>query len=193
MNKAKLGILVCATIGLFACSTESSFKVNQDLTSPYVTQAQAQRDNDGDLASRLNSVLSSQFPTSKIKVVVNNNNILLVGQVKSNGDSIQAETICKKWPGTDNVFNYLTISDKPTLSTSTFMVSDAKEKVTAFFDINIENMDFIAVDNVIYIMGTNVGNLTALDTAIERMYSISKVTRVVNLEQQGPNDYTTEK
>lgn len=193
MNKIKISILVYATLGLFACSTESSFKVNQELTSPYITQAQAQHDNDKDLATRLGNVLSKQFPLSKIKVVVNNNDVLLVGQVKSNSDSIQAESVCKKWPGTEKVFNYLTLSDKPTLNTSSFMASDAQEKVKGFFDINFEVMDFIAVDNVIYIMGTNVGNLTALDTAIERMYSIPKVTKVVNLEQRGEDDYDVQK
>lgn len=193
MNKIKLSVLVYATIGLFACSTESSFKVNQELTSPYITEVQAQRDNDKDLATKLGNIISNQFPTSKIKVIVNNNNVLLVGQVKANADSIQAETICKKWPGTNKVFNYLTLSDKPALNTSYFMASDAKEKVKAFFDVNFETMDFIAVDNVVYIMGTNVGNLTALDTAIERMYSIPKVTKVVNLEQRGDNDYDVQK
>lgn len=193
MKQVKLIVIACITVSLFACSTEASFKASQQLTSPYITKAQAQRDNDSDLADRLNKILSDQVPTNRLKVVVNNNDVLLVGQVQSQNDSLQAESICKKWPGTDKVFNYLTVNDNPGLHTSYFMASDAKSKASAFYDVNVENMDFVAVDNVIYVLGTNIGNLTSLNTAIERMYNIPNVTKVVNLEQDGADDYTAQK
>jgi hypothetical protein len=41
-------------------------------------------------------------------------------------------------------------------------------------------------------MGTNVGNLDALKKAINGIYSIDNVQKVVNLEQVGPRDYAAD-
>lgn len=175
--------------GLVGCSTESSFKVNQQLTAPYVTDTDNQNNDDKALEKRLNNILSDQLPQSKIKVVVDRFNVLLVGQVLSNGDKLQAETICKKWPGTKQVFNYIDVSDQPTLDTSSSISSDAIARIKSQYDVNSDNLKVITVDNIVYIMGTNVGNLTALDTAIKGIYTIPKVRKVINLEQKGNLDY----
>lgn len=189
MKSWQLMTLVGVIGGLVGCSTEASFKVNQQLTAPYVTDADNQNNDDKALEKRLNSILSDQLPQSKIKVVVDRFNVLLVGQVLSNGDKLQAETICKKWPGTKQVFNYLDVSDKPTLDTSSSISSDAMARIKSQYDVNSDNLKVITVDNIVYIMGTNVGNLTALDTAIQGIYTIPKVRKVVNLEQKGNSDY----
>lgn len=189
MKSWQLMTLVGVIGGLVGCSTESSFKVNQQLTAPYVTDTDNQNNDDKALEKRLNNILSDQLPQSKIKVVVDRFNVLLVGQVLSNGDKLQAETICKKWPGTKQVFNYIDVSDQPTLDTSSSISSDAIARIKSQYDVNSDNLKVITVDNIVYIMGTNVGNLTALDTAIKGIYTIPKVRKVINLEQKGNLDY----
>lgn len=182
-------------IGLSAlstgCSTEASFKVNAALTAPYITNVENQRDDDLALASRLDDILGSQIPTSKIFVIVNNYNVLLVGQVASNTDKATAESICKKWPTTNLVFNYLTVSAKPELNTSSSITHEAMKRVDMQYDIDSKAIIMTTVDNVVYMMGTNVGNLTALNEVIKGIYSIDNVNKVVNLEQKGPADYVT--
>lgn len=183
-------MLLCTMIGaITACSTEASFKVNQELTSPYVTDAENQRNDDTALEKRLNNILSDQLPQSKIKVVSAGFDILLVGEVLSNSDKVQAETICKKWPGTKQVFNYLEVSDQPKLDVSSSTADDVRNRIASQYDINVNNLKVTAVGGVVYIMGTNIGNLTALQEAIKGVYTMPNVHKVVNLEIRGNLDY----
>lgn len=195
MKVIKLRYLLALVTGLSllstGCSTEASFKVNADLTAPYITNVENQRDDDLALASRLDDILGSQIPTSKIFVIVNNYNVLLVGQVASNADKATAESICKKWPTTNLVFNYLTVAAKPSLNTSSSITREAMKRVDMQYDIDSKAVIMTTVDNVVYLMGTNVGNLTALNEVIKGIYSIDNVNKVVNLEQRGPSDYVT--
>jgi hypothetical protein len=59
-------------------------------------------------------------------------------------------------------------------------------------DIIAKNLKIITVDNIVYIMGSNVGNLTSLDLAVNGIYSIHDVKKVVNLEQKGHLDYVSQ-
>lgn len=192
---SSLMILAGLLISVSSCSTEASFKVNAQLTSPYVTDEQTQKDSDTALAKRLNNVLDDQIPNSEIKVVVDHYNVLLVGQVASSNDKATAESICKKWPSTAQVLDYLTIvspPNSPSLNTNSSISSDVKNLVEAKYDLDPNAVQIITVDNVVYIFGTNVGNLSALNDVIKNTYSINKVQKVVNLEQKGDQDYTTE-
>jgi osmotically-inducible protein OsmY len=117
--------------------------------------------------------------------------VLLVGQVASNTDKATAETICKKWPSTQKIFNYLTVNAQPSLNMNSSITSDAKKRISMQYDIEPTAITVTTVDNVVYIMGTNIGNLSALDEAIKGIYSISNVNKVVNLEQKGSADYVT--
>ncbi|MBX9865937.1 MAG: BON domain-containing protein [Burkholderiales bacterium] len=184
---------ILAGVGLLAtaCSTEASFKVDAALTAPYITDSENQRDDGQALAERLDDVLDAQIPTNKIKVVVDHYNVLLVGQVASNTDKATAETICKKWPSTQKIFNYLTVNAQPSLNMNSSITSEATKRISMQYDIEPTAITVTTVDNVVYIMGTNIGNLSALDEAIKGIYSISKVNKVVNLEQKGSADYVT--
>ena len=173
------------------CSTEAPFKVNASLTAPYITDSENQKDDGQALSERLDDVLDAQIPTNKIKVVVDHYNVLLVGQVASNTDKATAETICKKWPSTQKIFNYLTVNAQPSLNMNSSITSDATKRISMQYDIEPTAITVTTVDNVVYIMGTNIGNLSALDEAIKGIYSISNVNKVVNLEQKGSADYVT--
>lgn len=182
-----------AVVGLLVtgCSTEAPFKVNASLTAPYITDSENQKDDGQALSERLDDVLDAQIPTNKIKVVVDHYNVLLVGQVASNTDKATAETICKKWPSTQKIFNYLTVNAQPSLNMNSSITSEATKRISMQYDIEPTAITVTTVDNVVYIMGTNIGNLSALDEAIKGIYSISNVNKVVNLEQKGSADYVT--
>ncbi len=189
--KHLLVLLTGLSVFVTGCSTEASFKVNADLTAPYITDVENQRSDDLALASRLEEVLKSQIPTSKLKVVADHYNVLLVGQVASNTDKATAESICKKWPSTQKIFNYLTVAPQPSLNTNSSISKEAMRRVDMQYDVDSNAIIITTVDNVVYLMGTNVGNLTALNDIIKGIYSIDDVNKVVNLEQKGPSDYVT--
>lgn len=189
--KHLLVLLAGLSVFVTGCSTEASFKVNADLTAPYITDVENQRSDDLALASRLEEVLKSQIPTSKLKVVADHYNVLLVGQVASNTDKATAESICKKWPSTQKIFNYLTVAPQPSLNTNSSISKEAMRRVDMQYDVDSNAIIITTVDNVVYLMGTNVGNLTALNDIIKGIYSIDDVNKVVNLEQKGPSDYVT--
>ncbi len=189
--KHLLVLLAGLSVFVTGCSTEASFKVNADLTAPYITDVENQRSDDLALASRLEEVLRSQIPTSKLKVVADHYNVLLVGQVASNTDKATAESICKKWPSTQKIFNYLTVAAQPSLNTNSSISKEAMRRVDMQYDVDSNAIIITTVDNVVYLMGTNVGNLTALNDIIKGIYSIDDVNKVVNLEQKGPSDYVT--
>jgi osmotically-inducible protein OsmY len=190
----KLLIITGMVVGIIGCSTEGSYKASEQLTAPYITEAQTQKENDDALAKRLNNVLNDQLKPSAIKVVVNDYYVLLVGQVASNGDKLQAETICKRWPGTKTVYNYLTIAippQIPSVNLTSSLSKDVMVKIKEKYDLNPDNISVTTVDGVVYLLGSNVGNLTTFNSVITSIYTLPKVTKVVNLERSGDLDYST--
>lgn len=194
MKNLKLLIIASLLAGVIGCSTEGSYKASEQLTAPYITEAQTQKENDDALAKRLNNVLGDQLKPSAIKVVVKDYYVLLVGQVASNGDKLQAETICKRWPGTKTIYNYLTIAippQPPSVNLSSSISKDVMNKIKEKYDLNPDNISVTTVDGVVYLMGSNIGNLTTFNNVITSLYTIPKVTKVVNLERSGDLDYAT--
>ena len=97
----------------------------------------------------------------------------------------QAANICENSPSAREVFNYLTVNPYPALNTNSSITSDAKNRLDKQNDLNSDLIKVVTVDDVVYIMGSNVGNLNSLKKAINGIYSIDNVQKVVNLEQVG--------
>ncbi len=187
-----LFILISASVALSACSTNATTRVASNLTSPFLTDQDNQRSDDTALEGRLKDDLDRQIPGNKIKVVVTNNDVLLVGQVATAAAKKQAANICENSPSVQEIFNYLTVNVNPSLNTNSSITKDATDRLDKQNDLNASLMKVITVDDVVYIMGTNVGNLDALKKAINGIYSIDNVQKVVNLEQVGPRDYAAD-
>jgi len=175
-----------------ACSTEASYKVTTQLTSPYITDEDNKRNDDDQLREQLQDKLTTQLAKSQLRVIVDHGNVLLVGQVVTTNDRSQASAICYTIPVVKKIFNYLTVAAKPSLNLNSSLANKAKNRITVQDDIYSPNLQVIAVAGVIYLMGSNIGNLTALQAAIEGIYTYPGVTRVINLVQPGPDDYTTD-
>jgi osmotically-inducible protein OsmY len=191
MKIKQVGIVIIGlfSIGMYGCATDAPYKVDQSITSQYVSSGEIQIKDDKALGDRLTGVLSDQFKGSKVAAIVRFDNVLLVGQVLTNSDKLRMVDICKKWPGTKMVFDYLTVNPKPALNTSSSLASKAMNLIKIHYDISPDNVKLVVVDGVVYIMGTNFGNLNAYSDAMENMYNIDGVHKVVNLEQVGPMDY----
>lgn len=187
-----LFVLISAGIALSACSTTATTHVASNLTSPFLTDQDNQRSDDTALENRLKDDLDRQIPGNKIKVVVTNDDVLLVGQVATAAAKTQAANICENSPSAREVFNYLTVNPYPALNTNSSITNDAKNRLDKQNDLNSDLIKVVTVDDVVYIMGSNVGNLNSLKKAINGIYSIDNVQKVVNLEQVGPRDYAAD-
>lgn len=187
-----LFILISTSVALSACSTNATTHVASNLTSPFLTDQDNQISDDTALEGRLKDDLDRQIPGNKIKVVVTNSDVLLVGQVATAAAKTQASSICENSPSAEEVFNYLTVNINPSLNTNSSITNDAKNRLDKQNDLSTSLMKVVTVDDIVYIMGTNVGNLNSLRKAINGIYSIDNVQKVVNLEQVGPRDYAAD-
>ncbi|RTK97919.1 MAG: BON domain-containing protein [Neisseriaceae bacterium] len=198
LNKLLVSLLLGSmALGFAACSTEAPYMIDSSLTSQYMSAGDIQAKDDDALSKRLTDFLSTEFKGSDVKAIVRFDNVLLVGQVLNNSDKLKMVDICKKWPGTKEVYDYLTVveptTNKPnpsaSLNMSSSLASKAMDLIKLHYDISPENIKLVVVDGVVYIIGTNVGNLNALHDAIENMYSIKGIHKVINLEKIGNMDY----
>lgn len=191
MSSVKRLLLLLSPLMLVVsgCSTNPTTKISDQLTSPYLTNLDNQRTDDKMLRNKLQDQLDDELQGSAIKVVVDHDNVLLVGQVATQNDSNQATVLCKRSPSVAKVFNYLTVTPKPSLNINSSVNTDAKDRLDTQIDIQGRLLTTITVDHVVYIMGTNIGNLGSLDYAIKGIYSIEGVNKVVNLVQKGNFDY----
>ncbi len=185
-------VLFSTSVVLSACSTNATTHVASNLTSPFLTDQDNQISDDTALEGRLKDDLDRQIPGNKIKVVVTNGDVLLVGQVATAAAKTQATSICENSPSAEEVFNYLTVNVNPSLNTNSSITKDATNRLDRQNDLNVDLIKVVTVDDVVYIMGTNVGNLNSLRKAINGIYSIDNVQKVVNLEQVGPRDYAAD-
>ena len=196
MKIAKLGALLGLVSSLLAngCAsnaTDAASKADKIIDAPYASDADNQRTDDQALKHKLQDTLDAQLKGSDIRVCVNGSNVLLLGQTLSADTKNQAETLAKSLPNVKKVFNYLTINMQPSLNTSSSISSQALDRIGMQKGIYSQSLQITTVDGVVYIMGSNVGNLTALETAIQGVYSIERVNKVVNLVQKGDQDYYT--
>jgi|GEM_PF-1630526 len=195
MKLLKLIVLTSGiSIFLASCATDAAYKVSSELTAPYITNADNQDKDDLALQSKLNALYKKQIPNNAIDILVSQGNTLLVGQVANSSDKNKAAILAKQNPAVSTVFNYLTINSiKPVLNKNSSLAQKALTRIQSQNDISGKYVKTTAVDGIVYIMGTNLGNLTSLDEAIKGIYAMDGVNKVVNLVQPGDMDYTESK
>ena len=174
---------------LNGCATSAPAKVSQLLDAPYATDSENQKSDDLALKHKLQDMLDAQLVGNDIRVVVTFSNVLLVGQVVSDKIKDQASAIAKTLPNVKKVLNYLSINSMPSFNSSSSISNLATERIGLQQDVYAANLTLITVDGVIYIMGSNIGSLSALNIAAQSLYSLEKVTKVVNLIQKSTQDY----
>ena len=123
-------LMGCLLVGVLAvgCATQASVRVSNELTSPFLTDADHQKADDEALQERIQRLLKVQLAKNSktINVLVDNSNVLLSGQVASLSLKNQAESLCANLHAVNKVFNYLTVNAKPVLNTNSQLVAMQK-------------------------------------------------------------------
>lgn len=183
--------LLASMLAITSCSTQAAYKVSSELTAPYYTDADNQAKDDKDLQNKLKNLYKTQILGNAIDITAYSGEVLLVGQVPNSSDKARAETIAKQIPYVKLVDNYLTVNaNKPVLNSNSSLADKAMARIKSQSDIDAQYVRVNAVDGVVYIMGSNLGNLTALDKAIKGIYAMDGVNQVINLVKPGDKDYT---
>ena len=188
-------VRLCGLVGLLGilggCATSAATQADKIIDAPYGSAAENQNADDLALKHKLQDGLDGAFKGSDIRVVVSAGSVLLVGQTRSEVLKSQATLQVKRVASVKQVYNYLTLSAMPSLNSSSAISQQVSERIAKQQDVIAENVQVITVDGVVYLMGTNVGNLSAINVAIQGAYGIEKVNKVVNLIQKGDQDYYT--
>lgn len=160
---------------------------------PFTSNAQTSALDNQNYQEKLQKMVDTKFPHASIKVTSSHFNVLIAGQVASKytKNAIvkfigQQDFVCK-------VYDYTTITSHPSYSTSSSVVSDVQLRLYKEPDISSDRITVTYVDGVVYLMGTNLGNLTHYALAIKGIYTIKGVHRVVDLVVPGKQDYYSDK
>lgn len=181
-----LSLAILANITLLGCSNV----YYTDFGYSYTNAANEQYDNTN-FDKKMQRMVKQHFPTVKIKVVANYFDVLVVGEVDSQSTKDKIVKYIKSQHNVKQVWDYTTISSLPKLNYDSSIVSDVEDRLAREKDLQPNAIVVVAVDGVVYLMGTNIGNWTHLKTAIDGIYTIEGVTKVVNLIQRGPLDYSS--
>lgn len=183
-----LSISIVGILGLSACSVPSY----ADLNSVYSTSAANIAHDNTELATKLQSKITAYYPSAKIKVDANHYNVLVIGQVKNELMKEQITALIKQQVGVEKVWNYTTINANPKLNENTELLTAATDRLKMEKNIYPQNVTIDAVDGNVYLMGTDIGNLTYFDKVERGINVMPGVNKVYNLIVEGPSDYRSE-
>jgi osmotically-inducible protein OsmY len=158
---------------------------------PFTSNAETQEIDNSLYAKKLQKLVDKEFPKADLKIASDHFNILIVGQVDSQGTKEAVVELIKKQQAVREVFDYTTITENPSYDSSSSIVYKVQERLSKEPDIISKRITVIYADGVIYLMGTNIGDLSHLARAIKGIYVIEGVTKVVNLVIPGRSDYNS--
>lgn len=185
-SKAKrLAVIVLAGTVFTGCSSSYYSKV----PGPFTSNVENQESDNINYQNKLQKLVDKQFPKAEVKIVADHFNVLVVGQVPNQETKDGILDFVSKRHGTGSIFDYMLVAPKPSLKYSSSITSDVKDRLKEEQDIDYTKVTVATVDGVVYLLGTNVGDLTHLARAIKGIYTIDGVTKVVNLVKPGPGDY----
>ncbi len=172
--------LYSSLILLQGCSTPLGVVLQPYSTGP----TQNQIDDDAALSQKLQDSVHTQYPTEGLMVVSNHFNVLVVGQYSNSAAKSEIDELIQKQPGVKSVKDYATLQSKPRLNINKDLQQKAQARITEEQNISEENLQVIAVDNVVYVTGIiNIAEQHNLDEAILGISVIDGVLKVVNLVQ----------
>ena len=166
-------------------------------SSPYYTDIginqmgfeENQKQDDIIQSEKLNAFIKKQFPNVAVLATSDHFNVLLAGQVDSADTKTKLVQFVKAQNEVKKVFDYTTISATPKLKYSSSLTDEANNRIATEYNINTDQITVIAVGSVVYVMGTNIGDLTSFKKALDGVAASRHVRKVVNLVQPGKDDY----
>lgn len=156
---------------------------------PFTSNAETSAIDNQSYQEKLQKMVDKKFPKADIKITTDHFNVLIAGQVESQKTKEAATAFVQKQQYVRDVYNYTTITAKPSYSSSSSIVSQVQDRLSKEPDIDSSKVTVTYVDGVVYLMGSNIGNLTHYGRAIKGIYTISGVIKVVDLVKPGSEDY----
>lgn len=184
----KARTLILTSITCFIFTGCASYFYSQ-VPEPFTTNAETLAMDNQSYQKKLQKMVDKNFSKADIKITTDHFNVLIAGQVESKKTKDALTMFIKKQQFVRDVYNYTTIAAKPSYSSSSSIVSDVEDRLAQEPDIDSNKITVTFVDGVIYLMGTNIGDLTHLNRAIKGVYAINGVNKVVDLVRPGVADY----
>lgn len=184
-----------SAITLFSCAsiTTDPTKIASEivLDNPTNSDLNNQLDDDVNIANKLQRAVDAQFKGQAVKVVVNDYNVLLVGQVTTTAIRSQVNRMMVSSANVRQVYNYLTVTKKPKLTIDNWLTKKAQARFNLQNNIDTSRITLVTVDNVLYAMVSNVGDLTSFNRAVNGANDIVGIAKVVKLVSPRAIDYSS--
>ena len=173
--------LICLTF-LIGCSEFDYIKLNPD----YATHEVNQKNDDKRFSQKLQNMLDYTYAESAIavKVISNNFNVLLVGEVQNINIQNSIANLIQNQPQTKHYWDYTTINLFPKLYLDNSLNKQVEQRLTKQQNIISYKLRSITVYGVAYIMGNILPlDQSSLNHALDGINSLYGITKVVNLVQ----------
>ncbi|MCC2625368.1 MAG: hypothetical protein K0R14_1241 [Burkholderiales bacterium] len=156
---------------------------------PFPTNTENQEMDNKLYSKKIQKMVDKKFPKADLKIVADHFNVLVAGQVESQKTKDDVVALVRSLKDIRDVYDYTTITANPSYNGSSSIESDVKDRLSQEPNIADAKISVTYVDSVVYLMGTNVGDMTHLARAIKGIYAMEGVKKVVNLIKPGKSDY----
>lgn len=185
---------ICLSLSAAVLLTACPSSYYSQIPEPFNSNHQNQLADSDHYETKLQDLVDKKFASiAKVKVVVNHFNVLVVGQVNSKDTQENLDAFIKRQTDTREFWDYTEVALKPSLKEDTGLAKKVTERLSDEQDINLDDISITVVDGIVYILGTNFGDVTHLTFAIRGVYAIEGVQGVVNLAKPGSGDFVSGK
>jgi osmotically-inducible protein OsmY len=172
-------ILACVVILISGCSAPSYARLNYS----YNGAMENDRIDNKKFASKLNKQIEEIYSNqAAVDVVSDRFNVLVVGQVESEGVASGIKFLIKNYPIVKSYNSYITINSSPILLSQSEINKKVLDRIAAEDNLNQDNIQSVTVAGTVYLIGEiekhEVPNLALLTNGL---YSIAGVYKVIDL------------
>lgn len=189
MYYKNLNLIIMGLAAVMITSCQSYFY--SKVPEPFTSNVETQEIDNSIYAKKLQKMVDKKFTNADIKIASDHFNVLVAGQVESQGTKDAVVALIKQQKVVREVFDYTTITEHPSYNNCSSIASKTEDRLSKEPDIISTRIDVVCVDSVVYLMGTNIGDMTHLNRAIKGIYVMEGVKKVVNLVRPGRSDYSS--
>jgi osmotically-inducible protein OsmY len=118
---------------------------------PFTSNAETLAIDNQSYQNKLQTLVNQKFPQADIKIVTDHFNVLIAGQVESQKTKNSATVFIKKQQYVKDVYNYTTISKKPSYSSSSLITTAVNDRLNKEPDIDSKKITVVYIDGVVCI------------------------------------------
>ena len=186
---SKFGVLGLLSLSVVVgCSVSSPY--NPNYKHPFKGALINNIDDRKALCIKISETLEDEgYNIDHIGVACDHYSVLIVGEVDSEVTKNKVAKLIKSIPSVKEYNDYLTINAKPALYIDRTAGDAAKARLDNQANISLENLKVAVVAGSAYIMGSiKTDQVKDLKYAIDGIYAIKGINRVVNLTKVTPYD-----